>query len=85
MPAVGDRFEPADSSGSRGVIEIVDVRQVPLGDVDDAIAHAEGEDLRDAADWCAAHELFWCTNDDRLTRPLDDAETVVVEFFAKIE
>jgi uncharacterized protein YhfF len=71
-----------------GVVEVVDVDVRRLGDVDDAIAWAEGEGFSDAADWRRAHEDFWRSSNevDAVTAAipgwrLDDDALVVIEHF----
>ncbi|GAA4086914.1 ASCH domain-containing protein [Nonomuraea soli] len=77
LPEPG-RFLLADSSGVRGIVEVVRVELVPLGQVGDDVAHAEGEGFADAAAWRAAHEDFWAPY---LNEPLTDDDLVVVEHF----
>ncbi|HEU0041104.1 MAG TPA: GNAT family N-acetyltransferase [Jiangellaceae bacterium] len=71
-----------------GVVEVVDVDVRRLGDVDNAIAWAEGEGFSDAADWRRAHEHFWRSSNevDAVTAAmpgwrLDDDALVVIEHF----
>lgn len=45
------------------VIRTTNVDIVPLGDVDDAHAIAEGEGYANAQEWRAAHEEFWRSPD----------------------
>ncbi|NED76494.1 ASCH domain-containing protein [Streptomyces sp. SID9944] len=60
VPTAGQRFAVLDSEGSPAVtIELVDVRVVPMKDIDDDFARAEGRGYRDAAAWQAAHEEFF--------------------------
>lgn len=78
LPVAGRRFLLADSGGVRGVVEVTRVELVPLGEVGDDIAHAEGEGFADAAAWRAAHEGFW---GPYLDEALTDESVVVVEHF----
>lgn len=72
---------------SIGVVDVTEVEVRRIADVDDAIARAEGEGFRDAADWRRGHEDFWRRSGelDRIRRhrpgfDLDDA-LVVIEWF----
>ncbi|PSL05906.1 RimJ/RimL family protein N-acetyltransferase [Haloactinopolyspora alba] len=71
-----------------GVVEVTDVEIRRLGDVDDTVAHAEGEGYPDVAAWRRSHEEFWHSAGDvaaARTRvggdQLDDDALVVVEWF----
>ena len=66
---------------SVGVVEVTDVEVRRLGDVDDAVAHAEGEGYRSAADWRRSHEAFWVSAGEASEGDLDDDTLVVVERF----
>ncbi|MFI2641755.1 ASCH domain-containing protein [Streptomyces sp. NPDC018610] len=60
VPAAGERFSVLDSEGRPAVtIELVDVRVVPMKEIDDDFARAEGRGYRDVAEWRAAHEEFF--------------------------
>lgn len=91
LPAVGVRSVVLDSADRPvGVIETTDVRVVPLGDVDLAHVHDDGEGDRSIAEWRAGHEDFFhsaemravlCDADFRV----DDATPVVLERFRLVE
>lgn len=49
LPLPGQRYALVDSEGHRGIVELVDVRLLRLGDVGDDVAAGEGEGFRDAA------------------------------------
>lgn len=75
-----------------GVIEIVGVQVVPLGEVGDDVAVEEGEGFGDLADWRRAHEGFWARWHDEVRSHLgdpawepDDETPVVVERFRLVE
>ena len=52
VPEAGQRFSVLDSAGlPAAVIELTEVRVVPISEVDDAYAHAEGRGYADAAAW----------------------------------
>ncbi|WPO87570.1 ASCH domain-containing protein [Herbiconiux sp. KACC 21604] len=60
LPVVGGRGAVVDSAGERvGIVRVVDVRIVPLGDVPLDHALAEGEGYSSVSDWRAGHERFW--------------------------
>ncbi|WP_333774986.1 ASCH domain-containing protein [Streptomyces sp. IBSBF 3136] len=60
VPAAGQRFAVLDSDGRPAVtIEVVEVRVVPMKEIDDDFARAEGRGYADAAQWRAAHEEFF--------------------------
>lgn len=60
VPQVGQRFAVLDSAGRRVVtIELVEVRVVPVRDIDADFARAEGRGYRDAAAWRTAHADFF--------------------------
>jgi uncharacterized protein YhfF len=60
LPRAGDRFCVVDSAGQpAAVIEVTDVRVVPISAIDDDYARAEGRGYADAAEWRAAHEEFF--------------------------
>ncbi|MEV7128109.1 ASCH domain-containing protein [Streptomyces sp. NPDC093260] len=60
VPTAGQRFAVLDSDGRPAVtIELVDVRVVPMKEIDDDFARAEGRGYHDAAAWQTAHEEFF--------------------------
>jgi uncharacterized protein YhfF len=76
LPQVGARFAVIDSEERRvAVVEVVDVRVLPLGEVDLQHALDEGEGYASVAQWRAAHEKFW--HSDQLREFLKDPEFVV--------
>ena len=76
LPQVGERFALLDSAERRiAVVEITDVRVLPLGEVDLQHALDEGEGDESVAQWRAGHEKFW--NSDQLRELLKDPEFVV--------
>ncbi|MGH3492787.1 MAG: ASCH domain-containing protein [Sciscionella sp.] len=87
LPQLGQRSLVLDSSG-RGVavIEVTQVRILPLGEVELDHALAEGEGHRTLADWRSDHELFWHSEEvrDELGDPaftVSDETPVVLERF----
>ena len=58
-----------------GVTETVEVRVVPLGEVDLEHAVDEGEGFRSVDEWREAHERFWAS--DAIRAELGDPDLVV--------
>jgi uncharacterized protein YhfF len=57
VPVPGQRFVLVDSAGDPAlVIELTEVAVVPVSEVGDGFAHAEGRGYNNAAEWRAAHE-----------------------------
>ncbi|WP_026413219.1 ASCH domain-containing protein [Actinomadura oligospora] len=86
LPEVGQRFAVLDSDGLPTVtIELVEVRTVPIKDIDDAFALAEGRGYANAAEWRTAHEAFFQSEgvSEFLghTPAIDDTTLVVAERF----
>ncbi len=90
VPRAGQRFAVLDSDGNPAVtIELVEVRVVPVKDIDDDFARAEGRGYQDAAAWRAAHEDFFRGEGVRgylgHTPAFDDDTLVVAERFRVVE
>ncbi|MFE9424644.1 ASCH domain-containing protein [Kitasatospora sp. NPDC006697] len=90
LPQPGQRFSVLDSDGRPAVtIEVTEVRVVPMAEVDDEFARAEGRGYADAAQWRAAHEAFFRSEGvvEFLGRPpaIDGRTLVVAERFRKVE
>ncbi|MEW2160281.1 ASCH domain-containing protein [Streptomyces sp. NPDC007189] len=90
VPRTGQRFSVLDSEGRPAVtIEVVDVQVVPMKEIDDDFAHAEGRGYRDAKEWRAAHEEFFRSAgvSEFLghTPVIDDDTLVVAERFRVVE
>lgn len=90
VPQAGQRFAVLDSDGRPAVtIELVDVRVVPVKDIDDDFARAEGRGYPDAAAWRAAHRDFF--QSDAVsgylghTPAFNDDTLVIAERFRVIE
>ncbi|WP_328644871.1 ASCH domain-containing protein [Amycolatopsis sp. NBC_00348] len=90
-PAVGERELVVDSAGKGvAIIEIREVRVVPLSEVDLAHAVGEGEGFTTVAEWRADHTSFWHTAEVRaeLGDPeftVDDTTLVVATRFTIVE
>jgi uncharacterized protein YhfF len=66
LEEVGQRFAVVDSDGRRvAVIELTDVRVLPVSDVDLRHAVDEGEGDESVARWRANHEKFWHSKEVR--------------------
>ncbi|MEV5755089.1 ASCH domain-containing protein [Actinoallomurus sp. NPDC052308] len=90
VPEVGQRFAVLDSDGRTAVvIELVEVRVVPIKEIDDDYALAEGRGYADATEWRAAHEEFFQSDgvSEYLghTPVIDDDTLVVAERFRVVE
>ncbi|WP_171171287.1 ASCH domain-containing protein [Streptomyces sp. I05A-00742] len=87
LPRPGQRSVVVDSADHPvAVIEVTDVRVVPLADVDFAHVVAEGEGDTSIAEWRANHESFWHSPEMRAalddpTFTVDDATQTVLERF----
>ena len=87
---VGERSVVIDSQGKPvAIIEVTDVRVVPLAEVDLAHAVDEGEGYETVAQWRAGHERFWHSAEMRaaLDDPeftVDDTTPVIMERFRVI-
>ncbi|GAA5215241.1 ASCH domain-containing protein [Streptomyces thinghirensis] len=78
LPEVGARGVVVDS-GDRpvAVVEVTDVRVVPLAQVDLAHAVDEGEGYTSVAEWRAGHERFW--HSEEMRSALEDPEFTVTD------
>ncbi|QGV81458.1 ASCH domain-containing protein [Streptomyces ficellus] len=91
LPEIGERSALIDSDGREvAVLEVTEVRVLPLGDVDLRHALDEGEGYASVADWRAGHETFWHGDEMReaLGDPdftVDDTTMVVAERFRVVE
>ncbi|WP_037605187.1 ASCH domain-containing protein [Streptacidiphilus rugosus] len=91
LPVPGLRLALVDSDDRPvGVIEVTEVRVVPLAEVDLAHAVDEGEGHTTLAAWRADHESYWHGPDVRaaLDDPaftVDDATPVVLERFRLVD
>ena len=82
VPVAGQRNAVIDSAGARvAVIETIEVRIVPICDIDEEFARAEGEGYTTVAQWRVAHEGFWHSEEMVAflgRRPVIDDDTLVV-------
>ncbi|MDQ0797281.1 ASCH domain-containing protein [Streptomyces sp. B1I3] len=91
LPPVGERSALIDSGGREvAVVEVTEVRVLPLGSVDLQHVLDEGEGYTSVAAWRAAHEAFWHSEEMReaLDDPaftVDDGTMVVAERFRVVE
>ena len=87
LPQVGDRFTVIDSAGHPvAVIEMTEVRVLPLGEIDLQHAIDEGEGDTSVAQWRTNHEKFWHSQEmrDALNDPeftVDDTTLAVAQRF----
>ncbi|MBD2899591.1 hypothetical protein amrb99_85750 [Actinomadura sp. RB99] len=90
VPVAGQRFSVLDSEGRPAVtIMLVDVRVVPMKEIDDDFARSEGRGYSDAAEWRAAHKEFFRSDgvSEYLghTPVINDDTLVVAERFRVVE
>jgi len=90
IPQPGQRFSVLDSAGRpAAVIELTEVRVVPISMVDDDYASAEGRGYADAAEWRRAHEDFFRSEGVAeflgATPAIGDGTLVVTERFRLIK
>ena len=90
VPQAGQRFSVLDSDGRPAVtIELVDVQVVPMKEIDDDFARAEGRGYADVAEWRRAHEEFFQSEgvSEFLGRVpvIDDDTLVIAERFTVVE
>ncbi|GGT26186.1 MULTISPECIES: ASCH domain-containing protein [Streptomyces] len=76
LPAAGDRAVLLDSDERPvAVVQVAEVRVLPLADVDLRHALDEGEGYASVAEWRASHERFWHGEETRTV--LGDPEFTV--------
>ncbi|MFF9686781.1 ASCH domain-containing protein [Streptomyces sp. NPDC014623] len=91
LPPVGERSALIDSGGREvAVVELTEVRVLPLGSVGLRHAIDEGEGYASVAEWRAGHEAFWHSEEMReaLGDPsftVDDGTMIVAERFRVVE
>ncbi|MHB8660249.1 MAG: ASCH domain-containing protein [Solirubrobacteraceae bacterium] len=87
LPEAGEQETVIDSAGEPvATIEITGCEVRKLSEVDDAVAHAEGEDYSTASGWRAEHERFWREEvlpewGDGERPTISDETAVVVQWF----
>jgi uncharacterized protein YhfF len=68
LPVAGQRYVLVDSNvRAVGLVEVTEVRTLPLNEVDLEFAREEGEGYESVAAWRRAHERFWKTNAPGIT------------------
>jgi uncharacterized protein YhfF len=91
LPKVGDRELVVDSAARPvAVIEMTEIRVLPLADVDHQHALDEGEGFSSVKDWRLDHEAYWhgAQYRDAIGQPaftVDDSTLVVALRFRLIE
>ncbi|HWU05245.1 MAG TPA: ASCH domain-containing protein [Streptomyces sp.] len=91
LPPVGERSALVDPGGREvAVVELTEVRVLPLGSVGLQYAVDEGEGYTSVAEWRAGHEAFWHSEEMReaLGDPsftVDDGTMIVAERFRVVE
>jgi uncharacterized protein YhfF len=86
VPQAGQRFAVLDSAGQpAAVIELTEVRVIPISMVDNDYARAEGHGYADATEWRRAHEEFFSGEGVAgflgVTPTISDGTLVVTERF----
>lgn len=90
VPQPGQRFSVVDSAGlPAAVIEFTEVRVVPICEVGDEYARAEGRGYADAAQWRRAHGEFFRSEGMAAflgaVPDINDGTLVVTERFRLVE
>jgi uncharacterized protein YhfF len=88
-PVPGQRFLLIDSAGNPAlVIELTEVAVVPVSEVGDGFAQAEGRGYTDAAEWRAAHEELFTSPEVTaylgFTPVIHDGTLVVTQRFRRV-
>jgi uncharacterized protein YhfF len=80
VPAVGERYAVVDNEGRDiAVIEITEVRVLPVGETDLQFARDEGEGFESVAEWREAHDRFWRSYADEIRDYLGDPDWDVTD------
>jgi len=80
LPQVGERYAVVDNDGRDvAVIEITDVRVLPIGETDLQFARDEGEGFESVAAWREAHDAFWRSYADEIREHLGDLDWDVTD------
>ncbi|MFI2781833.1 ASCH domain-containing protein [Streptomyces sp. ALB3] len=91
LPPVGERSALIDSDGREvAVVELTEVRVLPLGSVGLQHVLDEGEGYASVAEWRAGHEAFWHSEEMRealgdASFTVDDDTMIVAERFRVVE
>jgi uncharacterized protein YhfF len=73
LPEAGEQLAVVDNDGRDvAVIEITEVRVLPIGDTDLQFARDEGEGFQSVAEWREAHDRFWRSYADEIRDFLGD-------------
>ena len=82
LPCAGDVEIIIDGQGEPlAVVEVIEARTVPFGQVDEAFARDEGEGDRTLAWWRDAHRRYFEPICERLGTPLDETTPLVCRRF----
>ncbi|GAA1139953.1 ASCH domain-containing protein [Nesterenkonia lutea] len=81
LPVPGLQRLVGPGEESLGVVEVLEVTLVPLGEVTQEIARGEGEGFDSVQAWREAHESFWRSAGELSEERLDEQEIIVVERF----
>ena len=73
LPEPGERYAVVDNGDREvAVIEITEVRVLPVGETDLQFARDEGEGFESVAEWRDAHNRFWRSYADEIREHLGD-------------
>lgn len=80
LPEVGEQYAVVDNEGREvAVIEITEVRVLPVGETGVQFARDEGEGFESVADWREAHDRFWRSYADEIRAYLGDPDWDVTD------
>ena len=80
LPEAGERYAVVDNDDREvAVIEITEVRVLPVGETDLQFARDEGEGFESVAEWRDAHNRFWRTYADEIREYLGDPDWDVTD------
>lgn len=80
LPSAGELLALVDNDDREvAVLEITDVRVLPVGETDLAFARDEGEGFETVAEWREAHDRFWRSYADEIRAYLGDPDWDVTD------
>jgi uncharacterized protein YhfF len=80
LPVVGERLTLVDvDDRDVAIVEIAEVRVLPVGETDLAFARDEGEGFETVADWRVAHDRFWRSYADEIRAYLGEPDWDVTD------
>jgi uncharacterized protein YhfF len=80
LPQAGERYALVDNDGRDvAVVEITEVRVLPIGATDLEFARDEGEGFESVAAWRAAHDRYWRSYANEIREHLGDPDWDVTD------